>query len=160
MTLYPKCFDLYRLLGDVQNMFQIPALNKKIKLIIDCSSDVPQYIETDDVKLREVLINLLDNAVKFTQNGSVSVTVGANKEGITKPVKEEFVNSSEKFQKVFIDFEIADTGVGIAPEELDSIFELFVQSSSGKTLQKGMGLGLSISREFIKLMGGELRKAI
>ncbi|MEG5059607.1 PAS domain S-box protein [Microcoleus sp. A2-C5] len=156
MTIYPKCFDLYRLLGDLQNMFQIPALNKKIKLIIDCSSDVPQYVETDDIKLREVLINLLDNAVKFTQNGSVSVTVGTNKEGTTKPVKEEFVNSSKNFQKVFIWFEIADTGVGIAPEELDSIFELFMQSSSGKTLQKGMGLGLSISREFIKLMGGEI----
>ncbi len=156
MTLYPKCFDLYRLLSDVQNMFQIPALNKKIKLIIDCSSDVPQYIETDDIKLREVLINLLDNAVKFTQNGSVSVTVGANKERKISSVKQESINSSENFQKIFIWFEIVDTGVGIAPEELDSIFELFVQSSSGKTLQKGMGLGLSISREFIKLMGGEI----
>ncbi|WP_228049998.1 PAS domain S-box protein [Tychonema sp. LEGE 06208] len=156
MTIYPKCFDLYRLLSDVQNMFQIPALNKKIKLIIDCSSDVPQYIETDDIKLREVLINILDNAVKFTQNGSVSVTVRAKEEGRTRSAKEDFVKSFESLSKVFICFEITDTGVGIDPEELDSIFELFMQSSSGKTLQKGMGLGLSISREFIKLMGGEI----
>ncbi|WP_339384320.1 PAS domain S-box protein [Microcoleus sp. LEGE 07076] len=156
MKLHPRYFDLYRLLGDVQNMFQIPAKNKKIKLIIDYSSDVPQYLQTDDVKLRQVLIHLLENALKFTDTGSVAVTVRANQEGNTKPVEGENLNLQENSQKVLINFEIADTGVGIYPEELDSIFELFVQSSSGKKVQKGTGLGLNISREFIKLMGGEI----
>ncbi|MEG5247729.1 PAS domain S-box protein [Microcoleus sp. ARI1-A1] len=155
MTLNAKNFDLYRLLGDVQNMFQIPATNKGLQLIIDRSSDVPQYVQTDDVKLRQVLINLLDNAVKFTQKGSISVTVWHNEERITPEQGDNF-NLSKGQKKVVINFEIADTGLGIYPEELDSIFELFVQSSSGKKLQKGTGLGLSISREFIKLMGGDI----
>jgi len=156
MTLNPKHFDLYRLLGDVQNMFQIPAENKGLQLIINCSSDVPQYVQTDEVKLRQVLINLLDNALKFTNNGSVSVTVKQNKEVKINPEQGEIVNSFERQKSLLIEFEIADTGVGILPEELDSIFELFVQTSSGKKVQKGTGLGLSISREFIKLMGGDI----
>jgi PAS domain S-box-containing protein len=92
MTLNAKIFDFYRLLGDVQNMFQIPARNKGLQLIIDCSSDVPQYVQTDDVKLRQVLINLLDNAVKFTQSGSVSVTVWQKKLEIIKPITNDFFN--------------------------------------------------------------------
>ena len=156
MTLNAKNFDLYRLLGDVQNMFQIPAQNKGLQLIIDCSSDVPQYVQADEVKLRQVLINLLGNAVKFTQSGSVSVTVRQNKKGIIKPKKGEIFKRIENPNTIFISWGIADTGVGISPEELDSIFELFVQSSSGKKVQKGTGLGLNISREFIKLMGGDI----
>ncbi len=156
MTLNAKNFDLYRLLSDVQNMFQIPAKNKGLQLIIDCTADVPQYVQTDDVKLRQVLINLLDNAVKFTQSGSVSVIVKQNEEGRIKPEPSEIFNLFEAKKRVFIYFEIVDTGVGILPEELDSIFELFVQSSSGKKIQKGTGLGLSISRQFIRLMGGDI----
>ncbi|MEO9125523.1 MAG: PAS domain S-box protein [Microcoleus sp.] len=156
MTLTPKNFDLYRLLGDVQNMFKISAENKGLKLIINCSSDVPQYVQTDNVKLRQVLINILDNAIKFTKTGSVLVTLSHKNEGIIAPKKGEILNLSKGQEKVFIYFEIADTGLGISPEELDSIFDLFVQSSSGKKIQKGTGLGLSISREFIKLMGGDI----
>jgi hypothetical protein len=137
-------------------MFQVPAQNKGLQLIIDCSSDVPQYVQADEVKLRQVLINLLDNALKFTQTGSVLVTVRQNKKGIIKPKKGEIFKIIENPSAVFISWEIADTGVGISPEELDSIFELFVQSSSGKKVQKGTGLGLNISREFIKLMGGDI----
>jgi len=156
MTLNAKHFDLYRLLGDVQNMFQIPAKNKRLQLIIDCYSDVPQYVQSDDVKLRKVLINLLDNAVKFTQSGSVSVTVGQKQSGIIQPKTNDFFNIGEPQETVFICFEIADTGVGIPPEKLESIFELLVQTSSEKKVQTGTGLGLNISREFIKLMGGDI----
>jgi PAS domain S-box-containing protein len=156
MTLKAQKIDLYRLLGDVQNMFKIPSKKKGLQLIIDCSSDVPQYVQTDEIKLRQVLINLLDNAVKFTQKGSVLVTVRQKTEGTIAPERGEIFNLSEGQKKVFIYFEIADTGLGITSEELDSIFELFVQSSSGKKVQKGTGLGLSISREFIKLMGGDI----
>ncbi|MEG3990979.1 PAS domain S-box protein [Microcoleus sp. S28C3] len=155
MTLNAKNFDLYRLLGDLQNMFQIRAQNKGLQLIIDCSSDVPQYVKSDEIKLRQVLINLLDNAVKFTENGSVSVRVRQDREGITKPTGERS-NKIKNKKTIVIYFEIADTGFGISPEELESIFELFVQSSSGKKVQKGTGLGLNISREFIKLMGGDI----
>ncbi len=156
MILNPKNFDLYRLLSDVQNMFKIPAQKKGLKLIIDCSSDVPQYVQADTVKLQQVLINLLDNAVKFTQNGSISLTVCQDKEIKIHPKLDESFNVFKGQKLVSIYFEIADTGVGISPEELESIFELFVQSSSGKKVQKGTGLGLSISREFIRLMGGDI----
>ncbi|MCC3455171.1 PAS domain S-box protein [Microcoleus sp. PH2017_08_TRC_O_A] len=157
MTLNPKNFDLYRLLGDVQNMFQLPAQNKELQLIVNRSPDVPQYVQADDVKLRQVLINLLDNAVKFTQKGSISVTVKPTIEVAISPEPDNNINLSEaQKNNAFIYFEIADTGLGIIPEELDSIFELFVQSSSGQKVQKGTGLGLSISREFIKLMGGDI----
>jgi PAS domain S-box-containing protein len=152
MTLNAKNFDLYRLLGDLQNMFQIRAQNKGLQLIIDCSSDVPQYVKSDEIKLRQVLINLLDNAVKFTENGLVLVRVRHSQEGITKPTGE----ICNKNKNIVIYFDIVDTGFGISPEELESIFELFVQSSSGKKVQKGTGLGLNISREFIKLMGGDI----
>ncbi|MEG5031825.1 PAS domain S-box protein [Microcoleus sp. AT3-D2] len=157
MTLNAKIFDLYRLLGDVQNMFQIPANNKGLQLIIDCSSDVPQYVQTDAIKLRQVLINLLDNAVKFTQYGSVLVTVGQNKERVTKYTgNNNFDHLLNNQNIVPISFEIADTGVGIFPEKLESIFELLVQTSSEKKVQTGTGLGLNISREFIRLMGGDI----
>ncbi|MEG3833256.1 MULTISPECIES: PAS domain S-box protein [unclassified Microcoleus] len=156
MTLNAKTFDLYRLLGDVKNMFQIPAKNKGLQLIIDCSSDVPQYVQTDDVKLRQVLINLLDNAVKFTPSGSVSVTVEPNKKQIIKPILNEAFDFVETQKTVIISFAIADTGVGIFPDKLESIFELLVQTASEKKVQTGTGLGLNISREFIRLMGGDI----
>jgi PAS domain S-box-containing protein len=156
MTLNAKNFDLYRLLGDVQNMLQLPAQNKGLSLIINCYSDVPQYVETDDVKLRQVLINLLDNALKFTQQGAILVTVRQKTEEIISQEQHKILDLPLSTKPVKICFEIADTGMGISTEELDSIFELFVQSSSGKKIQKGTGLGLSISREFIKLMGGDI----
>ncbi|MEG3904600.1 PAS domain S-box protein [Microcoleus sp. B4-C5] len=156
MTLNANFFDLYRLLGDVQNMFQIPAKNKGLQLIIDCSSDVPQYVQTDDVKLRQVLIHLLDNAVKFTETGSISITVRQNQEEIIKPTINDSLNIGKPQEIVFIGFEIADTGVGIPPEKLESIFEFLVQTSSEKKVQTGTGLGLNISREFIRLMGGDI----
>ncbi|MEG4148158.1 PAS domain S-box protein [Microcoleus sp. Pol12B5] len=155
MTLNAKVFDFYRLLGDVQNMFQIPAANKGLQLIIDCSCDVPQYVQTDDIKLRKVLINILDNAVKFTETGSVSVTVWHKQLGINKPTK-NYLNIGGHQKTIFIGFEIADTGVGIFPKKLETIFELLVQTSSEKQVQTGTGLGLNISREFIRLMGGDI----
>ena len=154
MTLNVKNFDLYRLLGDVQNMLQLPAQNKGLSLIINCSSDVPQYIQTDEVKLRQVLINLLDNAFKFTEKGAITVTVRQTTEEKVGQETNKFINLNTK--NINICFEIADTGMGISTEELGSIFELFVQTSSGKKIQKGTGLGLSISRDFIKLMGGDI----
>ena len=88
-------------------------------------------MQTDDIKLWQVLINLLDNAIKFTQSGSVSVTVCQNRE-IINPKSDENLNLSGSQKTLVIYFEIADTGVGILPKELDSIFELFVQTSSGE----------------------------
>ncbi len=136
-------------------MFQLKADDKGLQLICDrpwrCASrnrapDVPQYVRTDEVKLRQVLINLLNNAIKFTSEGGVSVKVNNQKSKV----------KSEAEKQTTISFEVEDTGAGIAPEELDSLFEAFVQTKTGKESQEGTGLGLPISRSFVQLMGGEM----
>jgi signal transduction histidine kinase/CheY-like chemotaxis protein len=178
-TLNEKNFDLFRLLDDVEDMFQLKADDKGLQLICDrpwrCAlrnraSDVPRYLRTDEVKLRQVLINLLNNAIKFTQEGGVSIKVksqnpygGAALPGneflFTAPSKvksEAETQTTNNKQQTTITFEVEDTGPGIAPEELDSLFEAFVQTKTGKESQEGTGLGLPISRQFVQLMGGDI----
>ncbi|HEY9613331.1 hybrid sensor histidine kinase/response regulator, partial [Allocoleopsis sp.] len=149
-TLNETNFDLYRLLDDLEDMFRFKADDKGLQLICDRASDVPQYVRTDETKLRQVLINLLNNALKFTKEGGVSVRVGIVRSthfsaslGAEAPTKN-------------LSFEVEDTGEGIAPEELDSLFEAFVQTKTGKESQEGTGLGLPITRSFVQLMGGEI----
>jgi signal transduction histidine kinase/FixJ family two-component response regulator len=174
-TLNPKNFDLYRLLDDVDDMFQLKAEEKGLQLICDRTDEVPRYIRTDDVKLRQVLINLLNNAIKFTQEGGVSlrVTVRSTHLSAFVPAKADTTNPSlvrsthlsaslpakadtTNDDTTNLYFEVEDTGAGIAPEEIDSIFEAFVQSQTGKDAQEGTGLGLPISRRFVQLMGGDM----
>ncbi len=152
-TLNETNFDLYRLLDDLEDMFRLKADDKKLQLICDRATDVPQYLQTDETKLRQVLINLLNNALKFTKQGGVSLRVGMkNNQSLIANGKE----SAMSHEQLAITFEIEDTGAGIAPEELDSLFEAFVQTKTGKESQEGTGLGLPISRSFVQLMGGEI----
>jgi CheY-like chemotaxis protein len=144
MVLSTANFDLYYLLADLENMFTLKAKDKNLQLIFERSFDVPQYIHTDEVKLRQVLINLINNAIKFTDFGSVSVKVGLNKQ------------IEQDQREITITFEVTDTGIGIAAEELENLFQPFVQTASGQQIQQGTGLGLTISREFVRLMGGEM----
>ena len=141
-TLNEKNFDLYRLLDDVEDMFQLKADDKHLQLLVERTPDVPRYIRTDEVKLRQVLINLLNNALKFTSEGGVSVRIG--------------LKAGENSSQSLITFEVEDTGEGIAPDELDNLFEAFVQTKTGKESQEGTGLGLPITRKFIQLMGGKI----
>ncbi|WP_254011193.1 response regulator [Limnofasciculus baicalensis] len=153
-TLNPKNFDLYRMLDNVTDMFQLKADDKHLQLICDRSPSLPQYVRTDEVKLSQVLINLLNNALKFTQVGGVSVRVGSEEWGTgARNNKQQTTNNEEQ---TTITFEIEDTGFGIAPEELDTLFEAFVQTKTGKDSQEGTGLGLPISRQFVQLMGGNM----
>jgi CheY-like chemotaxis protein len=154
-TLNEKNFDLYRLVDDVEDMFQLKADDKGLQLICDRAPDVPRYVRTDEVKLRQILINLLNNALKFTQQGGVSVKVKTEDETQTTKNLDAQV-ASPTVQPTTIIFEVEDTGAGIAPEEIDSIFEAFVQSKTGKEAQEGTGLGLPISRQFVQLMGGDM----
>jgi PAS domain S-box-containing protein len=144
ITLNPTNFDLYRLLDDLENMFQLKANNQGLQLRFDLSSDIPQHLCTDEVKLRQVLINLLSNAIKFTKEGRVSVRVRA------------VMGKGKDSSNYPLHFEVEDTGSGMAPDELDSLFEAFVQTKSGQQLQEGTGLGLTIARSFVQLMGGEM----
>jgi len=144
ITLNEKNFDLHRLLEDMEDMFHLKARDKGLQLAWDRASELPRYIRTDQVKLRQVLINLLNNALKFTQEGGVSVRAR-----LADRVPEDR-------EKTAIRMEVEDTGAGIAPEELDRVFEAFGQSSTGKQAQEGTGLGLPISRQFVRLMGGDM----
>lgn len=146
ITLYENKFDLYRLLDDLEDMFQLRVADKGLQLLFDRTSDVPQYVQTDEAKLCQVLINLLNNAIKFTSEGGVYLKVERKKE---KP-------TTNNQQLTTLHFEIEDTGVGIARDELDNLFEAFVQTSSGQQSQEGTGLGLTISRQFVCLMGGDI----
>ncbi len=142
-TLVETNFDLYRLLDHLEDMFQLKAEDKGLQLLFERRPDLPQYVRTDEVKLRQVLINLLNNALKFTVKGSVAVRV----------------ESGEKASpsSCLLHFAVSDTGPGIPPVELDRLFEAFVQTGAGKQAEEGTGLGLSISRAFVRLMGGEMQ---
>ncbi|MBN1582646.1 MAG: PAS domain S-box protein [Anaerolineae bacterium] len=142
----PETFDLHKMLLGLGEMFSLRAEQKGLTVVFDLAPGVPQYIDADAGKLRQVLINLLGNAVKFTARG-----------GITLRVKHDVrAATAESAQDVRLVFEVQDTGVGIAPDELDQIFDAFVQTESGRQSGQGTGLGLPISREYVRLMGGEL----
>ncbi len=145
ITLNPTDFKLSSLLNEVEEMFQLQAREQQLQLIFDCSSDIPEYVLTDQLKLRQVLINLLSNAIKFTKEGGIAVRVRAVREG---------ENQQTPITNYQLYFEIEDTGPGIDPEELERLFQPFVQTKTGATSQQGTGLGLAISQQFIKLMGG------
>ncbi|ARV59071.1 hybrid sensor histidine kinase/response regulator [Nostocales cyanobacterium HT-58-2] len=147
ITLNEKNFDLYHLLDELEDMFQLKAIDKGLELVMTHTSLVPRYLHTDEIKLRQILINLLTNAIKFTSSGKITVRVLT----IDNPLA-----SIEESRQQRIYFEVEDTGVGIAENELNTIFEAFVQSKTGRESQEGTGLGLAITRKFVQLMGGEI----
>jgi signal transduction histidine kinase/FixJ family two-component response regulator len=165
-TLDEGSFDLYHLLDDVEDMFALRAESKGLHLAFRREQDVPRYVRTDEVKLRQVLINLLSNAVKFTEAGGVTMRVRTTDDGqeMTDKRSEEqpsLVARSGHSSPVprearVLVFEVEDTGPGIAPEEMDRLFEAFAQTTAGRQTQEGTGLGLPISRRFAQLMGGDI----
>nr|RNJ70474.1 MAG: PAS domain S-box protein [Leptolyngbya sp. IPPAS B-1204] len=165
-VLNPNNFDLYRLLHSVEEMFRLKASSKGLNLVVEKAIDVPQFIYTDEGKLRQVLINLLGNAIEFTSSGCVTLRVfwysqtqSTNQSG-NQPEDIDADNSQSIPELAAFTsslwFEVEDTGPGINPSELDRLFEPFVQTESGRRSQEGTGLGLPISRQFVHLMGGEL----
>ena len=149
-TINKKSFDLYRMLDDLEDMFALKAEEKGLQLLFDRGAEVPHHICTDEVKLRQVLINLLNNAIKFTSSGAVSVQVRGD-------IGNKHNNSNPKIPGCYsLHFELQDTGAGIAPDEINQLFEAFVQTKTGRDSQEGTGLGLAISRQFVQLMGGDI----
>ena len=170
ITLNEKNFDLHRLLNDLEEMFALKAADKQLKLLFERDSVFPRYVHADEVKLRQVLINLLSNAIKFTPAGKVILRLRVKPTAHPNPfstgeiipesvaVQNPSQNPKSKIQNPkskILCFEVEDTGPGIAPEELDTLFEAFVQTETGKAAQEGTGLGLPISRQFVQLMGGQ-----
>ena len=140
VSICEQPFDLYLLLKNLATMFELRSQAKNLELIFDIAADVPQYIQTDLVKLRQILINLLENGIKFTTKGRISLRLSS---------------ISKNNNSVTIKFEVKDTGCGIALSKLNSIFEAFVQTKQ-ITNHEGTGLGLAISQQFAHLLGGEI----
>ncbi|NJL82925.1 MAG: PAS domain-containing protein [Chloroflexaceae bacterium] len=138
-------FDLYQLLEELRQLLRLKAVQKGLQLQVIYGSELPRWVRSDRLKLRQILLNLLGNAIKFTLKGSVVLTA------ISLP---EFPLVTGQSRLVF---SVADTGIGMAAEELEQIFEPFVQANSSNfSTEGGAGLGLAISREYAQLLGGEL----
>ncbi len=158
-TLQENAFDLHRQLEGLREMFAMRAADKKLALLLDVAPNVPRYIEADEGKLRQVLMNLLNNAVKFTEEGGVTLRVGKTRGGEGETRRGGDFPPSPPLPlppSLLLTFEVEDTGAGIAVEEMASLFQPFVQTTTGQKSQEGTGLGLPISRQFVTLMGGEL----
>lgn len=151
-TLNETSVDLFRLLDNLQEMLQIKAQAQGLQLIFERTSEVPQYVIADEGKLRQVLINLLGNALKFTQKGRVMLRVRVG----DGEMRKDSSHSQFPIPNSRLCFEVSDTGPGIAQEEIDSLFTPFSQTATGQQSSEGTGLGLSICRSFVQLMGGTI----
>jgi len=153
VELQAENFDLHQMLLGLEEMFHLRAKQKGLTMTFVRASDVPRCIRTDQGKLCQVLINLLGNAVNFTEEGGVTVRVGVRRQETGARRVSLTANAKSLLS---IAFEVEDTGPGIAPDELETVFDPFVQTTSGREAQQGTGLGLSISHQFVQLMGGEM----
>ena len=150
MAVNSTNFDLWQILATVENMIRMRAEQKELQFSVESMPDVPRYINADENKLRQVLINLLGNAVKFTEKGAVTLKIARLDSEMTA------AKEPSHSQIAHLTFEISDTGPGINSEDLPTIFDVFHQSSHPQNIE-GAGLGLTISRKFVQLLGGDLR---
>lgn len=139
-------FDFFQMIQDIITMIKSRAQANGLKLTVDIDPAIPRYIKADQQKLRQVLINLLINAVKFTEQGGVLLRVRCK--GCT--LGEAMPHRGGLF------FEIEDSGIGICKEDIKNLFRKFMRIRSDLNSNEGTGLGLSISQEYARLMGGEI----
>jgi CheY-like chemotaxis protein len=140
LTLQPCSFDLPDMLAALCESQEPRARDKGLALRMNLSPALPRYIVADAGKLRQVLLNLLSNAVKYTERGEVEFSAEADLSGA----------------RALLRFSVRDTGVGIAGADLENIFHPFFQAEYGAALGEGTGLGLTISRNYAQLLGGNL----
>ncbi len=176
-ALSPNAFNLKDMLANVEAMFRLKAKDKGLSLIFNSAADLPEFIITDESKLRQVLINLLGNAIKFTEQGQVSLKVThsdvTSPDTLNTPINiaiNTAINTTTDIitlsnssgitnlpsPEVRLFFDIADTGLGITPEELPLLFQVFRQTATGHKSQQGTGLGLPISRQYVQMLGGDI----
>ena len=138
-----EAFDLPSMLEGVGHMFEIRAERARLLFKLELDSNLVRYIKTDPGKLRQILINLLSNAIKFTKEGSIDLHAR------TQPITDDPT-------MVNLQLKVEDSGQGIESENLQRIFEPFVQVSRSLNSKKGTGLGLAITKSFVDLLGGEI----
>jgi signal transduction histidine kinase/DNA-binding NarL/FixJ family response regulator/HAMP domain-containing protein len=141
LTIEDTTFDLPALFRDLENAFVSNMVAKGLFFEIIGIDDLPRYVITDEIKLRQVLVNLLGNAVKFTDQGGITMRVAAK---------------DETADAMLLAVEVQDTGIGITEDELDKVFVYLEQTASGRAKKNGTGLGLAISRDYVRMMGGDI----
>lgn len=140
MLAEESAFDLYALLHEVQSLMSVRAYEKNLVFLLEQSPDLPRYISSDGNKIRQIILNLVGNAIKFTASGEVLIKVGVAK--FDSP-------SSARLR-----FEIKDSGAGIPQEDAERIFLPFEQTNINATKEAGTGLGLAICKQYVELLGG------
>ncbi|WP_197673234.1 response regulator [Leptolyngbya sp. O-77] len=206
LTVQESVVNFHDLLDGLHSMMQVRAAERGLRLVFELDADLPVAIATDEGKLRQVLINLLGNAIKFTEEGSVTLRVhtglyssdltasdlltfyrspadsyvdsinskahsAAHSEAGVKLAARPASNSTappspsdaesggaaaQKYTPMYLVFEVEDTGYGIAEDELGQLFKPFKQTRSGMNASEGTGLGLTISRKYVQIMGGDI----
>jgi len=144
-TYNPAEFSLPSLIKDIQNMFIPKIKGKDLILTVQLDSKLPQFIISDENKLKAILINLIGNAVKFTEEGEISIICHAEKN-----------NSSSDPRSLNLFIDVKDTGIGIQADDIPKLFQKFEQTQRGSQVIGGTGLGLAISKGHAKLMGGDI----
>lgn len=135
----------FKIVNDVTTILNVRAEEKNTKLVTEFVGKLPDQINTDDVRLRQVITNLVGNAIKFTSEGEVKVST-------------RFVEPTDDNEKPMLEFSITDSGIGMTEEQVAKIFKPFVQADSSVTRKfGGTGLGLTISKRIVKSLGGEIR---
>ncbi|NEO96011.1 MAG: response regulator, partial [Moorea sp. SIO3G5] len=147
MELYPRDLHLQSFLGSVVGIIRMRAVEKDILFQYNPEDNLPHGIKADEKRLRQVLLNLLGNAVKFTDTGQVTLNV--NLISLDQPQKTTLMTT--------LRFKVIDTGVGITPEQLEKIFQPFEQVGDTQRRAAGTGLGLAITKQLVELMGGKLQ---
>lgn len=144
MEILPVEYDLSSLLHDVINMVSMKAEGKHLDVHLEVDENLPSRLEGDDIRLRQILVNLMNNAVKYTEEGSVTLSV----------------NGISEQNKLLLRFEVKDTGIGIKEQDITKLFEEFerIEESRNRNVE-GTGLGMSITVKLLQLMGSHLQVA-
>ncbi len=141
--------DLHEVLKKAFKTMELFALSKKLKYTLAIDNEVPRYVRTAPERLRQILLNLIGNSIKFTPQGSIEVIVS-----LTTGSEYRYINREERY----IDFAVKDTGIGIPENKLEEIFESFTQADNSVFRKYGgTGLGLSISKQLVKMMQGDIK---
>lgn len=159
IILNENSFNFTSFIKDLKELFALKAIEKNLLLQVDIDPQIPTFLEADEVRLRQILINLLGNAIKFTDYGFILLKASLKGNDRSPTLSEE--NPSQwpgtvAGDRVRVEFEVRDSGMGIPEEQLERIFEPFLQTRTGKQSQEGTGLGLAIVRKFVTLMGGTI----
>jgi PAS domain S-box-containing protein len=152
MELQVSDVHLPTFLKNIAEMIQVRASQQGLTFVQAFDSQLPEGIRTDEKRLQEVLLNLLGNAVKFTDQGSVTFRVGVNPR--VHPIEGKHIGIAPTR---ILRFEVEDTGIGIVPEDVEQMFEAFQQGRQKRDQAEGAGLGLAISRRLVRMMGGDLQ---